>query len=104
MVEINNRRRRGMPSPGNVRAVLKSVEDNFPRFNADPEMRAMAVLGLAQCVGAVVAWVLHHEGQERAERALRVIYAMGYDTALKGDAMLRQREGRIDIDRLAEEQ
>ena len=81
-----------MPPANDVRMLLKSLEKLFPGFHRDSDARAMALIAIAQALGSVVTWTLHREGEKRAERALRMVYAMAFDTACKGDAMLRDRE------------
>lgn len=88
---------RRMPAPGNVRQVLTAVEKSFPGFATDPEMRAMALIGLAQCVGAVAGWTYHREGPDRCQKALQMVYATAFHTAQVADSTLRER------DRLREE-
>lgn len=85
---------RKMPAPGNVREVLKSVEKNFRGFATDAEMREMALIGLAQCVGAVAGWVYRAEGPDQAEKKLQMVYAMAFHTAQMADAVMRSSDER----------
>ena len=93
---------RKVPSPGNIRQILDAVEKSFPRFNVDSEMRAMALVGLAQCVGVVATHILNRQGEVALEKGLKMVYAMAYDGALRGNAALRDRDAAMMAGEIAE--
>jgi glycine/serine hydroxymethyltransferase len=83
------------PSPGATAQVLKSVERNFPRFNADKEMNAMCLVNMAHVTGVVAAWFLHNQGEAALDKALAMIVTTIRKEAYDGEALIREKKSHM---------
>lgn len=77
---------------GAVQKVLESVQRNYPDFQKNKDMNAMALVGMAHATGVVAAYFLHHQGERGLEKAIAMIATTIRKQAFEGDAMIRDKK------------
>jgi len=83
------------PKPNATRTILETVQKVYPQYHTDPDMNAIALVGLAHVTGAVAAWWLNNRGEQSLEKALAMFVTKVREQAHEGDSLIRQKKQLI---------
>lgn len=78
--------------------MYEALQKNYPGFDHDKEMNAMALVQLAHVIGVVAAYFLHNQGERGLDKAINMIVTTVRKQAFEGDAIIRDKKALLRKD------